>query len=113
MPGVGTAVTIQDDIQKIRAADRSTYVTLPWLTKYEFDQVIGLRTMQLSKGAVPFVKLPPGFSIKSNMELRKVAIDELKQARLPYMIKRPLPSGKAEYWPVDELALDAVVHLMR
>ena len=82
------------------------------MTKYEFDQLIGLRTMHLSKGALPLVTLPEGFKIQGNMELRKIAIEELRQKRLPYMIKRPLPNGRVEYWPVSYLSLMSVEYMM-
>ena len=35
--------------------------------------------------------------IKSNIDLRKVAIQELKENKIPYIIKRPLPNNKWEY----------------
>ena len=96
----------------VSAAEKETYISLPWMTKYEFDQVIGLRTMHLSKGAVPFVDLPPDFAIKSNMELRNIAIQELKAQRLPYIIERPMPDKKSEFWNVKDLNLQSVRHLM-
>lgn len=104
---------IPDDVQKIKTADLSSYITLPWLTKYEFDQVIGLRTMHLSKGAVPLVDVPDGFRVTSNTQLRQLALEELKNKKLPYIVKRPLPNGKAEYWPVAKLELVAIQHMMR
>lgn len=107
------SLTIPDDLQKISAIDMSKYITLPWMTKYEFDQVIGLRTMHLSKGAIPLVDIEESFQVKSNMELRAIAIEELKHKKLPYIIKRPLPNGKVEYWPVSKLELSAVTNMMR
>jgi DNA-directed RNA polymerases I, II, and III subunit RPABC2 len=114
MASTSSSLVIQDDVVKIREAMQQTqnYITLPWMTKYEFDQLIGLRTMHLAKGALPMVPVPEGFQVESNMELRKIAIDELRQKRLPYMIKRPLPNGRMEYWPVASLALSAVEYLM-
>lgn len=97
-----------------QTTDKSTYISLPWMTKYEFDQLIGLRTMHLSKGAVPFVELPADYSIKTNMELRQVAIRELVEGKLPYVIERPMPDkATSEYWPVKELSLQAVRHMIR
>lgn len=102
-----------DDYKKIKSADVSAYITLPWMSKYEFDQLIGLRTMHLSKGAPPFVDLAQDFKIKGNMELRQVAIQEIQEGKLPYLVKRPLPNGTAEYWPVSKLNLEAVKYMMR
>lgn len=108
------SLVISDDIQKVRdtMGNRKNYITLPWMTKYEFDQLIGLRAMHLSKGAIPLVPLPQGFNIQRNMELRAIAIEELKQKKLPYIIKRPLPNGRVEYWPVSALGIESVAHLM-
>lgn len=80
------------------------------MTKYEFDQIISIRTNQLSRGAIPFVKIIE--DIKVNMELRKVALEELKQGRLPMIIKRPLPNNKFEFIRVRDLDLVAVKYMM-
>ena len=112
--GTTTSTTaIADDYQRIRNADHSKYRSLPIMTKYEFDQVIGLRTMHLSRGAPPLVEVDADFRVSSNMELRAIAIRELKEGKLPYMVKRPMPSGKTEYWRVSKLNLSPVMNLMR
>jgi DNA-directed RNA polymerase I, II, and III subunit RPABC2 len=107
-----------DDYQSITDAIStsalSKNITLPWMTKYEFDQLIGLRVMHLSRGAQPLVALTTKEeSIKTNMDLRAVVLKELNEGKLPYIIKRPLPNGKAEYWPVEKLSLEAVKYMMR
>lgn len=80
------------------------------MTKYEFDQIISVRTNQLSRGAISFIKINE--DIKVNMELRKIALEELKQNRLPFIIKRPLPNNKFEYIRVRDLDLIAVKNMM-
>lgn len=104
---------IADDSEELQDIDTSKYISVPWMTKFEFDQVIGLRTMHLATGAIPFVPLEENYKIKSNMDLRLIAIRELKEKRLPYMIKRPMPNGRAEYWPVNKLNLETVRYMMR
>lgn len=108
-------MNINDEVQKVRDADVSKYRSLPLMTKYEFDQLIGLRTTHLSRGAVPFVKLPDDFKIKSNMELRQIALMEMREGKLPYIIKRPMPFGKPEfeYWKIKDLDLSSVRNLLR
>jgi DNA-directed RNA polymerase I, II, and III subunit RPABC2 len=106
-----SSLVIQDDIQRIKNTDKSTYRSLPIMTKYEFNQIIGLRAMHLAKGAIPFVETKNG--IERNMALRAIALQELKEQKLPYIIKRPMPNGKAEYWNIIDLNLIAVRHLMR
>ena len=51
------------------------------MTKYEFDQIISIRTNQLSRGAIPFVKITE--DIKRNMDLRKIALQELQNTKKP------------------------------
>ena len=104
---------IIEDYQKIKNISTANYITLPWMTKYEFDQLIGVRTMHLSRGAVPFVELEADYRTEGNMDLRQIALREINEGQLPYMIKRPLPNGTIEYWPVNKLSLEAVKYMMR
>ena len=106
-----SSLIIQDDVQRIKNTDKSTYKSLPIMTKYEFNQIIGLRTIHLARGAVPFVQTDA--TVERNMNLRAIAIQELKENKLPYIVKRPMPSGKPEYWGVHELSLVAVRNLLR
>jgi len=80
------------------------------MTKYEFNAIISLRTSQLSLGTIPFVDIKD--NIKSNMDLRKIALEELKQNKIPYIVKRPLPNNKYEYVRVKDLNLSAVKYMM-
>jgi DNA-directed RNA polymerase subunit K/omega len=107
------STVITDDYEKIKAQDVSEYKSVPWMTKYEFDQLVGLRTMHLSRGAIPFVPIEEGYTIQGNMELRKIAIAELLNNKLPYIIKRQMPNGIAEYWPVSKLSLETIRYMIR
>ena len=80
------------------------------MTKYEFDAIVSLRTTQISMGAIPFVDIVD--EIKSNIDLRKVAIQELKENKIPYLIKRPLPNNKYEYIRIRDLNMAAVKYMM-
>ena len=104
--------TIIDDVSKVYEGDINSYVSLPYMTKYEFDQLIGMRTTNLSRGAPIMVEVPADYKISTNMELRVIAIKELVEKRLPYIIKRTLPNGKYEYWPVSKLGLEMVRYLL-
>lgn len=114
-PNQTHSAVMVDEVTVIAAAikDCSKNITLPWMTKYEFDQLVGLRVMHLSRGAVPLVDVGDDFAIKGNMDLRAVVMRELQNGKLPYIIKRPLPNGKIDYWPVEKLSLEAVKYLMR
>ena len=74
--------------------------TIPWLTKYERARVLGLRTKQLNNGADAFIEIPPGM-INGN----KIAIEELNQKKVPFIVRRPIPNGGTEYWRLEDLEL--------
>ncbi len=85
-------------------------ISKPIMTKYEFNAIISQRTTQLALGAIPFVDIP--IDIKSNMDLRKVALEELRQNKIPFIIKRPLPNNKYEFIRIKDLNLSAVKYMM-
>lgn len=74
--------------------------TIPWLTKYERARVLGLRAKQLNNGADAFIEIPPGM-INGN----KIALEELNQKKVPFIIRRPMPNGGTEYWRLEDLEL--------
>ena len=76
------------------------HTTLPFLTKYEKARVLGVRCKQLNNGADAFVKVPP--NIISGM---LIAEEELKQKKVPFIIRRPLPNGGSEYWRLEDLEI--------
>ena len=101
-----------EDYNKIMASLDKEKVSKPIMTKYEFNQIISSRANQLSLGSIPFVDCKD-LNIKSNMQLRKVALQELTEGKLPYILKRPLPNNKFEYFRIRDLDLVAVQHMMR
>lgn len=74
--------------------------TLPFLTKFEKTRILGSRTKQLNRGAEPFIKVPENI-IQSHL----IAEMELRQKLIPYIIVRPLPNGKKEYWMLKDLEI--------
>lgn len=72
--------------------------TIPFLTKYEKARILGQRAKQINSGAYPFVKVP-----ENVIDGYIIAEMELKQKRIPFIIRRPLPNGGSEYWKVQDL----------
>ena len=72
--------------------------TVPFLTKYERARVLGIRIKQLNNDADPFVEVPP-----NTIDARFIAEEELKQGKIPFIIRRPLPNGGNEYWKLSDL----------
>ncbi len=72
--------------------------TVPILTKYERTKVLGQRAKQIENGATPFVSVPPNV-----IDGYTIAELELKQKRIPFIIRRPMPNGYSEYWLLNDL----------
>jgi DNA-directed RNA polymerase subunit K/omega len=72
--------------------------TLPFLTKYEKARVLGQRAKQIEVGATPFVAVP-----ESIVDGYLIAEIELKEKKIPFIIKRPIPGGAFEYWHLSDL----------
>lgn len=69
--------------------------TRPIITKYEKALLIGKRAKQIESGAFANVKVMAG------QNAIQIAEEELRQRKIPLLIKRPL-GNKFEYWkPVD------------
>lgn len=74
--------------------------TLPIMSKYEKTRILGQRAKQLNSGNKPFINVP-----KNIMDGYLIALEELRQKKLPFIIRRPLPNGGSEYWRIKDLEL--------
>ena len=72
--------------------------TIPILSKYERTRILGQRSTQLQNGANPFIDVPSG--IINSMTIAEM---ELKEKKIPFIIRRPLPNRGCEYWKVEDL----------
>ena len=74
-------------------------ITLPILTKYEKARVIGERAEQIARG------FPPLVDVGELTNPLDIALKELKEKKIPIMIRRPLPNGTVEIWKIDDLII--------
>lgn len=74
--------------------------TLPYLTKYEKARVLGQRAKQIETGSKPFVKVPENI-----IDSYIIAELELREKKIPFIIKRPIPGGAFEYWNLKDLEI--------
>jgi len=114
-----------EDVLKVVEHLKDAKISKPIMTIYEFDKIIALRTQQIASGAPLFVDVEEGnesnesnamgnnLNIKSNMELRQIALRELIEGRLPFMVERKLPNNKKEYYRLKDLDLVAVKDRIR
>ena len=74
--------------------------TMPLLTKYEKTKVLGMRLKQLNGGCNPYISVNEKI-IDNNI----IALMELEQKVLPFIIQRPLPNNTFEYWKLQDLTI--------
>jgi DNA-directed RNA polymerase I, II, and III subunit RPABC2 len=74
--------------------------TLPFVTKYEKARIIGERAKQLNSGAAPFIDVEP-----SMIDGYLIALKEFEEKKIPFIVRRPLPSGLCEYWKLKDLEI--------
>ena len=70
--------------------------TVPYMTKFEKARIIGLRLQQLAYNAEPKVNT-------SNLDnIEEIVKEELKQKKIPFIVRRSLPNGNYEDWKIEE-----------
>lgn len=76
----------------------SLHRTIPYLTKFEKARILGQRAKQINSGSNAFVKVP-----ENVIDGYLIAELELKEKRIPFIIRRPMPNGGSEYWSIRDL----------
>jgi len=88
---------ISSDADILDNYDISNYKTQPYLSKYEKTMIIIERKNQITDGALPLI---------NNSDIYKsiddIIIEELRQKKIPYIIKRKI-NNKYEYWKLHDL----------
>ena len=85
----------RDEFDRVDALHKTT----PILTKFELTSILGHRAKQINSGAPVFVER------NGAVDGYQIALEELKQKKMPFIIKRPLPDGSSEYWRVSDLEI--------
>jgi DNA-directed RNA polymerases I, II, and III subunit RPABC2 len=78
----------------------SERITTRYLTKYERARVLGTRALQISMNAPVMVDLD------GETDPLRIAEKELRERKIPIIIRRYLPDGSHEDWSIDELIVD-------
>jgi DNA-directed RNA polymerase I, II, and III subunit RPABC2 len=84
------------ELKEIDAQGSKVLIGPPWLTRFEKARITGSRSLQLSLGAPPLIKVPE--QAKSSIML---AVDEIDHKALPISIRRILPNGRYQDIPID------------
>lgn len=105
MNGGGGSVEVLGEEEARAAAGDTVPVperkTTKYMTKYERARVLGTRALQISMGAPVLVN--PDEKITDPLDIAGL---ELKEKKIPIVIRRFLPDGSWEDWSVHELIVD-------
>jgi DNA-directed RNA polymerase I, II, and III subunit RPABC2 len=74
------------------------HTTISFLTRFEKAKILGLRAKQINHGSKPFVEIN-----RNIIDGHTIALMELVQNKIPFIIRRPLPNGGSEYWKISDL----------
>jgi DNA-directed RNA polymerases I, II, and III subunit RPABC2 len=85
---VVTYVEYEYELKEIDAQGNKVLIGPAWLTRFEKARITGARSLQLSLGAPPLVKVPEHATSSI-----AVAVEEIEHKALPISIRRILPSG--------------------
>lgn len=84
------------ELKEVEAQGSKVLIGPPWLTRFEKARITGSRSLQLSLGAPPLMKIPE--QAKSSIML---AVEEIDEKALPISIRRILPNGMYQDIPID------------
>ncbi|KAK4202678.1 putative DNA-directed RNA polymerases I, II, and III subunit [Triangularia verruculosa] len=71
--------------------------TTPYMTKYEKARILGTRALQISMNAPVLVDL------EGETDPLQIAIKELREKKIPLIVRRYMPDGTYEDWTCEEL----------
>ena len=83
-----------------QSVDKSKRITTRYMTKYERARVLGTRALQISMNA------PVMVDIGNETDPLKIAMKELRERKIPMIIRRYLPDNSYEDWSLDELIIE-------
>lgn len=103
---INTQEEIQENIEDLNIFNenyetlKKNYKTSPFLNKYEKTKVLYERTQQLANNSKPLISNPQNYN-----NIYEIAIEELKQKKIPFIIKRPINNKIFEYWKLEDLKI--------
>lgn len=82
-----------------KAVPRDQRITSRFMTKYERARILGTRALQISMNA------PVMVDIGGMTDPLKIAEKELEKKKIPLIVRRYLPDGFYEDWPINDLTI--------
>ena len=94
-----------DDEKSENVEKKREHNTTPFLTKYEKARIIGARALQISKNSPILISTQ---ELGGETDPIVIAEMELRAGKIPFIIRRYLPNGSYEDWPVKDLKLSDI-----
>ena len=100
-----TDILNQENIEDINIfrenyeTNKKNYKTSQYLNKYEKTIVISERSQQIAEGAIPLISNPENYN-----NIYEIVLEELRQKKIPFIIKRPL-NDSYEFWKLEDLKI--------
>lgn len=99
--------------------DKQQRITTPYMTKYERARILGARALQIRCVQILQIShiywiflcsmnapvLVDAKTIDEQSDPLKIALKELQEKKIPFIIRRFLPSGRYEDWKASELVI--------
>ncbi|KAM7202317.1 RNA polymerase, subunit omega/K/RPB6 [Naviculisporaceae sp. PSN 640] len=86
-----------DKSHKDKKIPNDQRTTTPFMTKYEKARILGTRALQISMNAPVLVDL------EGETDPLQIAIKELREKKIPLVVRRYMPDGYYEDWTCEEL----------
>jgi DNA-directed RNA polymerases I, II, and III subunit RPABC2 len=86
-------ISYNDVIKNINNKEKKT---IPYLSKFEKARIIGTRLQQLAYGAETKI------NTENINNINEIVLEELKQRKIPFIIRRVMPNGEYEDWKMEE-----------
>ncbi|KAH8815604.1 RNA polymerase, subunit omega/K/RPB6 [Xylogone sp. PMI_703] len=87
----------KDKAPKDKKIPNDQRTTTPYMTKYERARILGTRALQISMNAPVLVDL------EGETDPLQIAIKELREKKIPLIVRRYMPDGWYEDWTCEEL----------
>ncbi|UPR00583.1 subunit K of DNA-directed RNA polymerase [Chloropicon primus] len=85
---------------EMQGGENKVRVTTKYMTKYERARVLGTRALQISMNAPVLV------DVEKLTDPLQIAMKELRERKIPFVVRRYLPDGSYEDWSLDELVVE-------
>ena len=90
---------IEDSQTFYKSYDKSKNTLSNVLTKYEKTKVIFERMQMISNGSLPYISNPEKY-----IDIYDIVLEELKQKKIPFIIKRT-NNDREEYFKLEDLII--------